>query len=480
MKIETIDTADPLEIFSAIRGVSKAPFILTGAFGFGDSGYSYIGCDPYLVIRSGGTGEPFNAPSGPTGPSGQTPQVIEAEDPFAALSEILKEKKRAPGPYPFSGGAVGYFSYDLKDITLPLKKVSGAMKTAALPSSILALYDPVIVMDHSENTVSIVSSGDNGSIKRVLAVKAAVYAARDKTPSGRPGKKTGTGLHATFRISGPSANLTREEYIDRVRRAKDYIAAGDIYQINISQNYRASFEGDPFALYSAILRERPAPFSSYMDLGSLRIISNTPERLLRVEGGYAWTEPIKGTRPRGRDGIEDRHLANELRESAKERAEHVMIVDLERNDLGRFSETGSVEVLSFERIETLPGLHHMISTIRGRIRKGLDTAECLKSFFPGGSITGAPKVRAAQIIDELEAGKRGIYTGAIGWVDLSGEADLSMAIRTAVHTEGELSLSVGSGIVADSIPEEEYDETVLKAGDFFNFINKETGKNFDV
>ncbi len=472
MKIETIDTADPLEIFSAIRGFT-APFILTGAFGFGDSGYSYIGCDPYLVIRSGNAGESFNATPGTEGISVTAQEVIETKDPFAALSNILKEKKRAPGPYPFSGGAVGYFSYDLKNITLPLKDVSASVKTGGLPAAILALYDPVIVVDHSENTVSIVSSGDNGSLARVLAVKSAISTARDKATS----EKAST--EPLFRISAPSANLTREEYIDRVRRAKEYISAGDIYQINISQNYRAAFEGDPFALYSAILKERPAPFSSYMDFCELRIISNTPERLLRIEGEYAWTEPIKGTRPRGRDGIEDRHLVNELSESAKERAEHVMIVDLERSDIGKFSETGSVKVLSFERIETLPGLHHMVSTICGRIRKGFNAAECLKSFFPGGSITGAPKIRAVEIIDELEAGKRGIYTGAIGWVDLSGDIDLSMAIRTAVHTEDDLSLSVGSGIVADSNPEEEYDETVLKAGDFFNFITKETEKNLD-
>ena len=468
MKIDTIDTADPLDIFSALRG-GAAPFILTGAFGFGDSGYSYLGCDPYLVIRSGGSGSgtPF------VSSSGEEIKTIEVKDPFAALSEILEEKKRAPGPYPFTAGAVGYFSYDLKDITLPFKKTSGAVETRDdLPTAILALYDPVIVIEHSENRAFIVSSGDNGSLTRCETLKAALKAGRDKDRSKN------FGMQARFQISHPVPNLTREEYIDRVRRAKEYITAGDIYQINISQNYKAAFKGDPVALYSAILRERPAPFSSYIDFSELRIISNTPERLLRIEDGYAWTEPIKGTRPRGRDGIEDRHLANELSESAKERAEHVMIVDLERNDLGRFSETGSVKVLSFERIETLPGLHHMVSTIRGRIRKGFNAAECLKSFFPGGSITGAPKIRGTEIIDELEVGKRGIYTGAIGWVDLSGELDLSMAIRTAVHTEGELSLSVGSGIVADSIPEEEYDETVLKAGDFFNFITKETSKNF--
>ena len=463
MKIETIDTLDPLEIFSLIRGFS-VPFILTGTFGFGDSGYSYLGCDPYRIIRSGGSGEAFTAPSG------AETQVIEAEDPFLALSKILKEKKRAPGPYPFTGGAVGYFSYDLKKITLPSKQGPVPLKTDGLPASLLALYDPVIIVDHRENRTSIVSSGESASLARLEELKSAIEAPGKRAPSERQGKESAEATEEKFRISSPSANLTREEYIERVKRAKEYISEGDIYQINISQNYKAPFTGDPFALYSAILSESPAQFSSYIDLGRLRIISNTPERLLKVEGGYAWTEPIKGTRPRGRDGIEDRHLANELRESAKERAEHVMIVDLERSDLGRFSETGSVEVLSFERIETLPGLHHMTSTIRSRIRSGINTAECLKSFFPGGSITGAPKVRAAEIIDELEVGERGIYTGAVGWVDLSGEADLSMAIRTAVHTEGEISLSVGSGIVADSIPSEEYDETVLKAGDFFNFI----------
>jgi para-aminobenzoate synthetase component 1 len=207
-----------------------------------------------------------------------------------------------------------------------------------------------------------------------------------------------------------------------------------------------------------------------MDMGDFQIISNSPERLLKTEGTSAETSPIKGTRPRGRTPEEDKRFIWALKNSAKERAEHVMIVDLERSDLGAVSAPGSVNVTEFEAVKTFPGLHHMVSTISSTLESS--SLECLRAIFPGGSVTGAPKIRAMEIIDELENAPRGLYTGGLGWVDFSGDMDMTMAIRTAVYKDGALYLSVGSGIVADSKPEEEYDETILKAKDFFDAIIK--------
>jgi anthranilate/para-aminobenzoate synthase component I len=203
-----------------------------------------------------------------------------------------------------------------------------------------------------------------------------------------------------------------------------------------------------------------------MDCGAFKIISNSPERLLKVEDGIVETQPIKGTRPRGSTDEEDRRFMEELKNSTKERAEHVMVVDLERNDLGRVSIPGSIEVRDFEKIETYPVLHHMVSTVRGRLKPGMDGPMALRASFPGGSVTGAPKIRAMEIIDELEPNLRGIYTGGVGFIDFNGSMDISMAIRTALYKDGRLHLNVGGGIVADSVPEDEYEETILKARDF--------------
>ncbi|MBE9531579.1 MAG: anthranilate synthase component I family protein, partial [Proteobacteria bacterium] len=249
---------------------------------------------------------------------------------------------------------------------------------------------------------------------------------------------------------------------------------GDIYQINIAQKFNVPWAGEPFTLFKSVTEESPAPFSTFLDFGGFQIISNSPERLLKIEGNTALTEPIKGTRKRGETEAEDLALIKELKESTKERAEHVMIVDLERNDLGMISLTGSVQVTDFERVLTLPGLHHMVSSVTGQVKEGLGSLKCLERIFPGGSITGAPKFRAMEIIDELEPERRGLYTGALGWMDFSGDLDMSMAIRTAIYKDETIHLSVGSGIVTDSIPKEEYDETILKASAFFKAINKES------
>ncbi|MFZ3072374.1 MAG: anthranilate synthase component I family protein, partial [Thermodesulfobacteriota bacterium] len=267
-------------------------------------------------------------------------------------------------------------------------------------------------------------------------------------------------------------NLSKDEYSAMIKKALAYIAAGDIYQINLSRRLKIPIKKDPFEIYSSMTAVAPSRFPCFFDCGGFQILSNSPERFLRVTGRKAETEPIKGTRPRGKNPIEDRTLIEELKKSPKENSEHVMIVDLGRNDIGRISEPDTVKVESFKRIETYPSLHHMVSTISGTLKSGIGPAEAIKFMFPGGSVTGAPKIRAMELIEELEPLRRGLYTGAMGYIDLCGDMDLSMIIRTAIAKDGSLDLSVGGGIVADSNPEEEYLETEIKAADFLKVTQK--------
>jgi aminodeoxychorismate synthase component I len=242
----------------------------------------------------------------------------------------------------------------------------------------------------------------------------------------------------------------------------EYIAAGDIYQVNLSQRFSAPYGGEAMALYERLRRQSPAPFAAYLDLGEAVVLSASPERFLRVAGRELETRPIKGTRPRGGTPEEDRRLAAELLASPKDRAELVMIVDLERNDLGRVSEYGSVHVPELVRLEAHPTVFHLVATVRGRLRPELSAVDALRACFPGGSITGAPKIRAMQIIEELEPTHRGFYTGAIGYLGWDGCADLNIAIRTIVLIDRHAHFQVGGGIVADSDPCAEYEETLHK------------------
>ena len=247
-----------------------------------------------------------------------------------------------------------------------------------------------------------------------------------------------------------------------MRRAKEYIAAGDIYQVNLSQRLSAPFTADPFALYQRLAHENPAPFAAYFHTPDAAIVSCSPERFLQVRGREVETRPIKGTRPRGATPEEDARLAAELLASEKDRAENVMIVDLERNDLGRACEFGSVHVPELFAVEQYATVFHLVSTVRGRLRPEVTALDCLRASFPGGSITGAPKVRSMEIIEELEPTRRGVYTGAIGYLCFSGDMDTNIVIRTVVVKDGTAHFQVGGGIVADSDPEAEYQETMDK------------------
>ncbi|MBI5599579.1 MAG: aminodeoxychorismate synthase component I [Deltaproteobacteria bacterium] len=455
--MEPLKRMSPLRAFLSLREFNR-PFIFLGGNMPGQARYSFVAAEPFATIT-------VHPPDGAVNPAGD-------RDVFRSLSEAISEYGRFKnGPFPFNGGAAGYFSYDLKGM------VDGSVKDAVpavednrgngakgIPLSSIGLYDTVFVYDHLKEECFLVSAGiRNGifkEIKSALTLKKPPLL--PKTPSAPVSMAV-------------ESNLTKEAYVETVNKALDYIASGDIYQINLSQRLKIPLSTlpvkDPFTLYLALTRKSPARFSSFMDLGRFQIISNSPERLLKIENGFVETEPIKGTRPRGKTPDEDRALIEELKNSPKEKAEHLMIVDLERNDIGKVSLPGTVEVTEFSRIETYPNLHHMVSSVRGRLAPSFDAPAALKAVFPGGSVTGAPKIRAMEIIAELEPDNRGIYTGGIGWMDFSGKTmDVSMAIRTAVCMDSFLSLNVGGGIVADSVPEEEYAETLLKAKDFLKAL----------
>lgn len=449
MLIEEINDVTPIAAYQALRPLGQ-PFIFSGSIEC-QKRYSYVGASPSVTITTHGKRTVVIGAQ------------IECKDPFEAASRIISEAASDEAPFPFCGGIAGYFGYDLNELFEPslFKDSRVAKEPGAAPDCCLGLYDTIFVFDHTEAKGYIVSPLKN-------AGKVKLFNERLTTASGVSSRFPA--LYSQPSGASFTSNFTKEAYLSTIRKAQDYIAAGDIYQINLSQRLTMEFTGDPFHLYTTLVKGRPAPFSAFMDLGSFQVISNSPERMLLVNKRVIETCPIKGTRRRGNTVDEDNALIEELKSSAKERAEHVMIVDLERSDLGQVSESGSVKVLEFGKIATYPHLHHMVSTIRGTLKPGIDAASALKRVFPGGSITGAPKIRAMQIIAELEPCRRGLYTGAMGWIGLNGNMDMAMAIRTAIVKDNLLHLSVGGGIVADSKAADEYEETLLKAADFFEAL----------
>jgi para-aminobenzoate synthetase component 1 len=349
---------------------------------------------------------------------------VKNENPFPEIERLLQSQT--------SGGVIGYFSYDLFRYLEHYDKLT-AVDDLGMPDCCLMAYDDILIFDHQTSRWN-----------REIPMRAAARL-------------------QPCRIGRGGSNMTREQYTAAVERALEYIAAGDIYQVNLSHRFCHEFEGSPFSLFSALRKTSPSFYGAYLNCGDHVVISSSPELLLRRHGRSVETRPIKGTRPRGRNADQDRALKDELMNSAKEAAELTMIVDLERNDLGRVCEYGTVEVAQHRYIEELPSLFHTVSTVRGRLRDEVGPVDVLRAILPGGSISGCPKIRATEIIDELEPVRRHVYTGAIGFIRANDDVRLNVAIRTMTVTGGRLYYHVGSGIVADSVPDKEYDETLQKA-----------------
>ncbi|MFH1753827.1 MAG: aminodeoxychorismate synthase component I, partial [Candidatus Omnitrophota bacterium] len=418
--------------------------------------YSFLGFDPFLTLRS---------------KAGQI-EIIEngrvrafAGNPFLILKDILKRFKieGSETHLPFTCGAVGYFGYDLCH---HLEKIpSCTVDDMSIPDMHISLYDTSIAFDHLRDKVFVSSSGlpeldpakrELRALRRMDRIMGMISDAAGAT---RKERITDGPLEEPHIIS----NFTKPGYIDAIIKAKEHIAMGDIYQVNLSQRLSCDIAIPPRALFERLRAINPAPFSAFLDLGDLKIVSASPERFLCKRGANIHTRPIKGTRPRGIDPADDERMKIELISSAKDRAEHVMIVDLERNDLGRICQHGSVLPTEFIALETYATVFHLTSTVGGILRQDVDAVDCLMNCFPGGSITGAPKIRSMEIIDALEPTRRSVYTGSIGYIGFDGDMDTSIVIRTFIIKGKKAYFQVGGGIVADSDPEMEYEETLHKA-----------------
>ncbi|RJQ52830.1 MAG: aminodeoxychorismate synthase component I [Actinobacteria bacterium] len=449
------------------------PFFIDSAGGLlaDDARFSIVGADPCAIVE---TVEDKTVVRGEgAGPQGESVAPLRrTSDPFAVLETILARNALASRDgLPFAGGLVGYLGYDLRHFIERLPQRAGREMLA--PDMFFGLYDAAAVFDHALRRAYVVSSGVPlaGPLRERRARGRAECIAARLADCGRMAKSVKGAACRTSPSHSARSNFDERDYLRAVSRAREYIFAGDVYQVNLSQRFEAPLPAaDAPRLYSRLRRISKAPFGAYLDTGTTQILSNSPERFLLKDGDRVETRPIKGTRPRGATPEEDAALAAELEDSEKDAAEHVMIVDLERNDLGRVCETGTVRVERLAGLYGYANVHHLVSTVAGRTRAG---AGCLlRALFPGGSITGAPKVRAMEIIDELEPVRRGIYTGSIGYLSLCGRIDLNIAIRTLVLEQGIAYFQVGGGIVADSEPELEYEETLHKASAFFALVDE--------
>ncbi|MCI0733016.1 MAG: aminodeoxychorismate synthase component I [Methylococcaceae bacterium] len=376
-----------------------------------------------------------------------------AEDPFMILRAQLLGGRYDATHLPFCGGALGYFGYDLARRLEEIPEI--ARDSEHIPEMMLGIYDWAIVVDHQASRTWLTQqehSPETASTCKLVLDRMQNRAFKSSSAD------------EPFRINAKViSNMSRDDYGRAFRRIKRYLLEGDCYQVNLAQRFSAECEGNPWPAYKALRGLNPAPYSAFLNFPGVQVMSSSPERFLRVEGGHVETKPIKGTRPRFADFSKDREQIESLRNSPKDRAENLMIVDLLRNDLGKSCAPGSVKVPELFDIESFATVHHMVSTIQGRLAEGRDCIDLLRGCFPGGSITGAPKIRAMEIIEELEPGRRGIYCGCIGYVGYEGNMDTNIAIRSLVHSGHEIRFWAGGGIVADSREDDEYQECFDKA-----------------
>lgn len=409
--------------------------------------YHILAVDPWLLVTAFGTRIRVS--------SGEHAVTVHA-DPFETLQVLLdayqvEDNEEVFGPAQV--GLFGYLSYDLKNFVEKIPNTT--IDDLQLPH--MALFAPSAILVHDRQrdiTKLIIPEREGGEAEAAESVRYRVLETMQRNRSGLSGNP-GT-------VSDLKSAVSRDEYLAAVARIKAYIGAGDIYQANLSHRFEARFEGSGFELFSELFEQNPAPFFSFINAGSHQVISTSPERFLQRIGRMVETRPIKGTCPRGADPIEDERLKTELLQSVKNDAELSMIVDLMRNDLGKVCDAGTVEVREHKRIEAYRNVFHLVSTVKGELSKDVTATELIRAVFPGGSITGCPKIRAMEVIDELEPVRRHVYTGAIGFIGFYDRMDLSIAIRTATLVDQRLLFSVGGGIVYDSVPEEEYEETLKK------------------
>ncbi len=481
---------EPWDAFPAVRAL-PFPIFFDSALRQATLGrYSYVTADPFAVLRyRGRRGEWRVRARGLPEPK---------PDPFSTLQEALGRfpGTNLPGLPPFQGGAAGLFGYDLCHHIERLPRPE--FDDFAIPDLVIGFYDWVFAYDHVEERGWLISTGypETKADRRThrardrLNQARALFSGKPNQPSDRSvlvfrarpapltthrSPLTPASQYPMPQLAGLTSNFSGERFLDVVRRGIEYVHAGDCFQVNLAQRLLYPLREHPMEIYRKLRERNPATFAGYFDLGDFVLASASPERFLRLapplsppsdggdKGGVVETRPIKGTRPRGRTADEDHAQIEALRQSAKDRAENVMIVDLLRNDLGRVCEYGSIHVPRLCEVESYRTVHHLVSTVVGRLRPDKSAIDLLRAAFPGGSVTGAPKVRAMEIIAELEPTARGPYCGALGWLGFDGAMDTSILIRTFTIGKGWVQFPVGGGIVADSDPEREYEETLHKA-----------------
>jgi anthranilate synthase component 1 len=450
------DMLTPVSAFLKIAEHSDHAFLLESVEGGEQvARYSFLGKDPFLILRSrGGRTSVEQLHRG-----GETTEVDKP------LIDVLRELMAAfhspfvPGLPRFTGGAVGYLGYDAAAWFEPvtLQAVSTDDEEAGF-----MLFDTVLAFDHVRHRILIISNArvtgdeDLESLYNFACAKIGFLERELERTLSKPPRQESTPLEF-------SSNVSQEAFEQMVRTGKEHIAAGDVYQVVLSQRFEAQFGADPFTVYRALRHVNPSPYMYFLRVGGRSIVGSSPEMLVRVEGQRVETHPIAGTRPRGRTEEEDVRLGEELKRNEKERAEHVMLVDLGRNDIGRVAAYGSVRVTTYMAIERYSHVMHLVSKVEGRLDDTHDRLDALVACFPAGTVSGAPKVRAMEIIAQLENRRRGAYAGAVGYLDFAGNLDFCITIRTVIIENGRAYVQAGAGIVADSNPTAEYEETRDKA-----------------
>jgi anthranilate synthase component 1 len=449
------DLLTPVSAFLKIAEHSDYAFLLESVEGGEHVGrYSFLGKDPFLILKSRGGNTTIERAGAKT----------ESDKPFVdTLRQLMADFQSpfVPDLPRFTGGAVGYLGYGASSWFEPVLGDLGSSPDGADDAGFM-VFDTVLAFDHVQHRILIIANAritadENLESLYQFACAKIEFLERELERSLSQTR------HADAAPLTVQSNYTRERFEDQVRIAKEHIAAGEIYQVVLSQRFQTEIGADPFTVYRALRHVNPSPYMFFIRAGAVSIVGSSPEMLVRVEGSRVETHPIAGTRPRGRNAEEDLRLAEELKRNEKERAEHVMLVDLGRNDVGRVCQYGSVRVPQFMGLEKFSHVMHLTSIVEGVLADDRDRLDALVSCFPAGTVSGAPKVRAMQIIKSLEPGGRGLYAGAVGYLDFAGNLDFCIAIRTVIMSKGTAYVQAGAGIVIDSNPAAEFEETRDKA-----------------
>ncbi|MGL5207435.1 MAG: aminodeoxychorismate synthase component I [Acidaminococcaceae bacterium] len=438
---------DAFAVLCGLRREGNNAFFLDSSLHVGEIGqYSFVGADPFLTFSCKGDNCCIKHRDGR--------KENFTDNPFLVLKRLLGRYSAPVHPkIPFTGGAVGFFGYDLCHFIEKLPRT--AVDDIGNDDCFFAFYDGIYAVEVATGKISMIALGFGRSEEETLDklendLLAIAGQSKERVISSKPGTKT-------F-----DCNMTKPEYLSAVQKIREYIRAGDIYQANFTQRFSCPYHGNPLSLYETLRSLNPAPFAAFLDTGECVIASSSPERLAKVRNGVIETRPIKGTIARGKTAEEDEKQSLTLLNSEKDRSELLMIVDLERNDLSKVAQKGTVRVEKLFAIETYATVHHFVAVVTASVSPECDLIDCVRAIFPGGSITGAPKIRAMEIIDELEPTQRNVYTGAIGYLGFDGSMDLNIAIRTILIKDNKAYFQAGGGIVWDSVPESEYQESLLK------------------